>query len=101
MRPSVIGGTTPIAARVAAMPLPRVPDDNLQISVIRPPTKLVAGSVGCCIEYRRISRTAWRRLPCHRTADDPAHGVDHRFHRVGRSRADIEGARWRAALEGF
>ena len=57
------------------MPLPRVPDDDLQVGVLRAPAQLALRAVTGCIEYRRISRPARRRLPGHRRGRPPGSTV--------------------------
>src|SRR5688572_2186917 len=81
------------------MPLPRMPDDDLKVGVLRPPPQLTLRAVTGCIEYRRISRTARRRLPGHRVADHLPDRLDHRLHRVRRAGADVEGAGGSATVE--
>src|SRR5215212_1509903 len=83
------------------MPLPRVADDDLEIGISRPPPQFMLRAVTGCIEYRRISRAARRRLPGHRPPDDTADGVDHGLDRVWRAGADVVGVRRGAALERF
>src|SRR4030095_13805338 len=83
------------------VPLPRVPDDDLEIRILRAPPQLALRAVTGCIEYRRISGPARRRLPGRRKADHPADRVDHRADRMRRAGPDVERARGRAPLEGY
>src|SRR5215204_3486606 len=81
------------------MPLPCMPDDNLQVGVSRTPAEFALRTVTGCIEYRRISSPARRRVPRDGAADDLAYRIDHRFHRMRRAGPDVVRPRWHLAFE--